>query len=92
MSNVLKWEDPPPSNQGPRGKWGAVAAELKAHPGKWALIAEGIKHASTVSNGVKTGKIKAFEPAGEFEATTRSTTPKDGGPRVFDVYARYIGK
>jgi hypothetical protein len=46
MTDVV-WEDPPPDSRG-RGLSGAAArnaailAEVKAHPGKWALVSEDI--------------------------------------------------
>lgn len=92
MSAVIKWEDPPASKQRRGGKWAPIADELKANPGKWALVAEDIKHAGTLLAGIKNGKIKAFEPAGAFEATSRSTTDNKTGSRTFNVYARYLQK
>lgn len=36
----LIWEDPTPRRSG-EPKWAAIIAELKKHPGKWAIIDRG---------------------------------------------------
>lgn len=38
----LIWKEPPPDSRGPRaGTSARILAQLKAHPGEWALVATG---------------------------------------------------
>jgi hypothetical protein len=60
----------------------AIAAALKANPGRWALILRGVNR-STAGN-IKSGMIKAY-PRGEFEARSNGTDA------AADIYARYVG-
>lgn len=80
----IKWQEPPADARG-RDKWGPVADELRAQPGRWALVAEGVS--ASMSTAFKRGRIIAFQPAGSFEAVTRNVV--DGRA---DIYARYVGK
>lgn len=86
--NEIKWEDPPADAR--RNDWAPIAAELRAHPMKWAMIAarKTIGPASDISEKVKGARPtspKFFQPPGSFEAVTRKV---DGEYRV---YARYVG-
>lgn len=86
----MKWEEPPLSPRTARGRtWKAEAAELRAHPGQWAVIAERPRYersrAYDLSVNVKQGRIAAFRPSGSFEAAVRL----DGD--MHKVYARYVG-
>lgn len=36
----MVWEDPPPPTTAPESSLPALVAELKSHPGKWALVSE----------------------------------------------------
>jgi hypothetical protein len=90
---VLRWEDPPPRDlRGgsrypvPASKYAPLADELKAHPGRWALIYVGEKaKATSIARVISLGQVPvmAFR---DYEAVTRTA---DGQTRV---YARYIGE
>lgn len=70
------WKEPPaPAARGRKGgtKYAELVAELKAHPGKWALVAEGL---------VNRGPADYIRKQG-LEVTTRIR--QDG---KYDVYAR----
>ena len=78
----MKWEDPSVT---PRvynsNRWRDEAAELRANPGRWALLTqtEGNKARNLVVQ-IKMGRLQAFRPAGTFEATARAGS----------VYARFL--
>jgi hypothetical protein len=83
-----EWEDPPAQKrQNPRGSvWDPIAAQLKAHPGKWACIGRDVP--TTIVSVIRQGQLKCFKPVGSFEVTTRNHTDRWRG----DVYARYVGE
>lgn len=81
----IRFEDPPKAPS----SWADVAEELRAQPGRWAVVRDkssGVKpngfftYASRIRRG--TGP---FAPAGSFEAVVRDV---DGEMRVF---ARFVG-
>lgn len=93
MTAVIRWEKPPPSRrlggypvgQG-KSRWAAVAEELRAHPGEWALIAEsplGVN--GGLATQIRMGHMVCWSPAGDFDAETRRA---DG---VRKVWACYVG-
>jgi hypothetical protein len=58
------------------------ATELKDNPGLWAVVKvfEKNPNASAFAFSVRNGKLKSFQPAGDFQARTR------GG----EVWARFV--
>ena len=58
------------------------AAILRANPYKWGIVttAASAKTASSQATNIRTGKLRAFVPAGTFEAKARNR----------DVWARFI--
>lgn len=58
----MEWQDPPEK------KWDIIARELRENPGRWAKLEE----RPTYMHNIKTGKLKAFRPAGAYEARTAS--------------------
>lgn len=90
---VLRWEGPPSEhgNTGrkPPTKYEAVANALRARPGEWAVIAEGITagHAGKVSHGIRNGTPWPFAPPRHFEA--KAIGPARGS--LSKIYARYVG-
>jgi hypothetical protein len=80
----LVWKEPPSEPQ--RQSWSIIAAELLAHPGEWAIVAEkpNSAAAANVASQIKRGVYSGMS-AGEFEAVARTV---DGVSRV---YARYAG-
>jgi hypothetical protein len=85
----LKWEEPPQQLLG-RGRtnWREIADALKSNPEQWAVVAENVS-ASTGTH-IRYGRLKAFEPAGAFEARVSGARADDSG-RASKVYARYVG-
>lgn len=83
--------EPLPHAQSGKGgrstKHTAIAAELKARPGEWARIETSTSPnaASSMANHISGARLKAYAPAGSFEAVSRTV---DGEYRV---YARYVG-
>ncbi|MEH1168935.1 hypothetical protein V6V47_26480 [Micromonospora sp. CPCC 205539] len=94
IDGVLRWEDPPPpTRRNPRTPGGAtaaaeravrIAAELRARPGEWAVIAEGA-NSRVLTTRIRHGVIAVWRPAGAYEAVCRTV---DGRITVF---ARYVG-
>lgn len=88
MTEIL-WEEPPPrasNTPGRTTKWRKIAAELKANPGRWAVVdTKANQHLSAQSAYlINRGQLAGLSP-GEFEAVSRLV---DGEARV---YARYVG-
>lgn len=94
-ADIVRWEDPAPARAGrkpgpvtePADPHVAVAAKLRAKPGRWAVVAEVAVNGSAwnLVNYVRHGRTAAWMPAGAFEATSRKT-----GDHTL-VYARYVG-
>lgn len=86
MSVILRWEDPPPPRRGfgDRGRWAenadlrAIADELRANPGRWAVVAEAANPGSATH--IRTGHYVAFRPVGHFEATLRGLQVRGSQP------------
>ena len=78
---------PPPVTIGKRPKRPkhyAIARKLIENPGQWAII---MRDASTaMPHQIKNGGLKAFEPAGAFEAVARTNGKKNRAT----IYARYV--
>lgn len=85
----IEWKNPPaPKGRGNTNQeYEKIAAELRKHPGQWALVAHDIP-TSKVGN-IKHGLYAAFRPAGAFEACSRGVTPNKN--RAAELYVRYIG-
>lgn len=79
----VKWEAPP--DRPKQYPWAAIAAELRKHPGEWALIFEGDR--SSVVIAIRQGAVGDVHPDLGFETSTRNN--KRGTPRTCDLYMRY---
>lgn len=77
MASIIRWEEPPASQQGRRssGERIATVKALQQHPGKWALVAETVS-----SSAVLPWKKLGCEAVGRRSA-------KD--PKKADIYARW---
>jgi hypothetical protein len=62
----------------------AIAEALRARPGEWARVERDGN--AGLAHHIRNGKIKPYQPAGVFEATSRRT------PAGVDVWARYVGE
>lgn len=88
---IIRWEDPKPSNgrrdsSAPWSRYGAIADELRARPGRWAVIAEFPGRSRTsLATHVRVGAIACFTPAGDFDAVSRQVFG------LSTIYARYVG-
>lgn len=84
MVNIV-WEEPA-DNRLVRTDFGEVAAALRANPGRYAVIAEGLNgsrtQASSLALGVRRGKYAAFKPVGAWF----SKSSKD------KVWAKFVGE
>ncbi len=81
----LEFGDLPPAQFGPSSEaWVEEAEKLRSHPRQWARITtrNSKSGASGMANHISNGRLRAFQPAGTFEATARG----------LDVWARYIGE
>jgi hypothetical protein len=83
VSAALVWEDPPP-----RIDHDALAAELRAHPGRWARIDKTYspESARVIAYQIRAARLAAYAPRGDFEAARRKQ-----GPGESYVYVRYLG-
>jgi hypothetical protein len=84
----MEWKSPPKPVRYKRSntEWSDIAQTLKENPNEWAKIAEDI-NPSTVTH-IRKGRLKAFEPAGVFEASGHGRTEKG---YTKELYARYVG-
>jgi len=88
--SVIRWERPPASTPGGPGKakpliaHELIARQLRQRPGEWALIVEGLTHAS-MGSLISRGKIRPYAPAGSYEAVARAVNGAN------NIYARYMG-
>lgn len=76
-------EDPPARRRA--GKYNEVADQLAGDGGNWYRIATGATTGTLAAN-INKGAIRAFQPAGSFEAVSRS---QDDG---VSIWARYVGE
>lgn len=87
----MQWEEPPRAHQHPKdggGRHAEIAAQLREHPARWAKVftfSEAEKARSMAYCISHAARMKAYEPAGAFEAISR----KVGNETC--VYARYVG-
>jgi len=87
---MIRWEDPPPSEYhglGAPRKWMPRLEPLMAEPGRWALVAEGLKTrlASKIVWALRSGEHGTLAlPPGRWDATSRKQ--EDGTHRIYAVY------
>ena len=81
------WEKPSAkAGRPPSVNYNKLAEDLKKNPGEWALVGENLS--ISIGSHITSGRIKAFQPAGEFEGTIRGSK----GSRAEKTFARYVGK
>ncbi|WP_320067843.1 hypothetical protein [Micromonospora sp. RTGN7] len=86
---MIRWEAPPPPlKRGPSPGVGAAmrraAIELRARPGRWAVVVEGAGTRTLVTR-IRQASDQVWGPPGSYEAVCRLV---DG---CLVVYARYVG-
>lgn len=89
-TSVIRWETPPPAKhrvgqKDGHSSYAELADELRANPGRWALVADRPGSNTGLATHIRTGSIQCFTPAGDFEAESRRV---DGRSLV---YARFLG-
>jgi hypothetical protein len=84
----IQWEEPPQSQTG-GGKYDELAEELRRNPGRWAKL--GTYDTGQAAN-IRDGRLRAFRPAGAFEAVSRNGRTDGEGRRQADIYVRYVGE
>ena len=69
---MMRWEEPPEGAGVPgfKVKYREEAAQLRANPGRWALLAEGLppRQGYSLADNIRRGMYTAFKPQGSFEA------------------------
>lgn len=80
LEGIVRWEDPPPPAMGPMrpGIYAEVVEELRANPGRWAVLWTDAKHASVADALRKRG----------CQVASRSNRTE---PKTYTIYARYVG-
>lgn len=86
--SVLRWEDPPPDGRaaGRQRRYtdhDQIAAVLRRHPRRWALIAMDLP--TGIAAAINGGQHRAYRPGGTFEAAGRF----QNGMTL--TYVRFIG-
>lgn len=86
MTSIV-WQDPPapaPGGPGQPRRWRTEAAELRAHPKRWALLktCKSAAAASSFKHSALRGRTVVFRPVGAWEFRV-------SGP---DLYVRYVGE
>jgi hypothetical protein len=74
---------PPPAGT---SKHNHIAEELRARPGEWAVVQRktSTARAASAAQAIRTGRLRAYAPAGAFEAKSRKVGDE------YRVYARYV--
>jgi hypothetical protein len=86
VSAIIRWEAPPPGSQRGRGHrvdHDTIAVELRSRPGEWGLLPAS---ATGMAGQIRRGDIRAYRPAGTFEAVRRDDATG------IKVWARYVGE
>lgn len=96
----MRWEAPPATPRAAKlywetPSWGRAlaeeAAELRAHPGEWAVIREypysERGNAYAYASWIRRGRIKSLQPESDWESVARVSADR----KTVKVYARYTG-
>lgn len=83
--------DPAPIS--PRVRWVAEAQQLRDDPGEWYLIDDKRWH-EQLAYAIRSGTLKSFRPAGDFEAVAEYAGPHPDHPGLnrYETFARYVGE
>jgi hypothetical protein len=79
--------DPPPLPT-PRYDWQAIAAKARKTPGRWRIVFTQDRQSLRVA--IRAGDIAALKPSKGFVTTTRNNRRPEGGPRLCDLYVKYV--
>lgn len=90
------WRNPPERKGGRRSgpfSYQDEAALLRGHPGEWKIIREFPQQqantARSLSMNIRTGRLRAFQPATEWDSRSATERNEKGEP-VVNVYAIYL--
>jgi len=85
----MTWQEPPNPVRYKRNSidWATISDNLKANPGEWAVVAHDVN--PSVVTHIRKGRLKAFSPAGDFEASGQGRND-DGYTK--DLYVRFVGE
>lgn len=82
----LNWGEPPPRYGRTYHRHMLIAKRLRERKGEWAwLVFNSARGAANAARVAEMGLSPAYEPAGDFEAMTRTV---DG---EFRMYVRFLG-
>jgi hypothetical protein len=87
-AQLVEWAEPPTPVRYKRSNvdWASIADALRANPGEWAVVARNVNPSSVTH--MRQGRLKAFEPAGSFEASGQG---RNENGQTAEVYARFVG-
>lgn len=78
--------EPPESSRNGRGKYRAIAAEARAHPGEWVSV-RGINR--NVAGAIRAGSTNGFKPPTDWEVRNADTSADSS---TATLWVKYIGK
>ena len=86
---ALEFRDPPPPKKA-RRNWQKIADQLKANPGRWAVVASGPRRSSVanIASRINRNEYGVFSPVGAYEAVVRES---EKTPGRFEAYAQFVG-
>lgn len=89
MSHV-DFVGPPPKQR--NTKHARIASSLRRHPQEWGVVRTPSTsvRAASAAQAIRSARLPAYEPAGSFEAVSRTVIRKNGDVE-HRVYARYVG-
>jgi hypothetical protein len=91
---MVEFEPPPPIRSGRRNPhWDNVVAQLKEHPGEWALVGN---YSPGMAAHIRKGTYPAFIPEGTKDAAAYmkkhwAITSRKTGEGRNDLFIRYLG-
>jgi hypothetical protein len=88
--NVVEFVGPPPKQR--NTKHARIASSLRQHPNEWGVVRTPSTsvRAASAAQAIRSARLPAYEPAGSYEAVSR-TVVRTNGDVEHRVYARYVG-
>jgi hypothetical protein len=84
----MTWQEPPKAVRYKRNSidWASISDALKENPNEWAVVAHNVN--PSVVTHIRKGRLKAFAPAGAFEASGQG---RNENGYTQDLYVRFVG-